>query len=137
MAKTRKRRRRFGRFALFGGFLFFLLFSVCCVGSILSSDTDDSDSVLPTATRKRVTPRPTPTPHIAHLYCPDCRDIGMWINLWQRGQADRGRVVAEAPHGTEVIILERRSEPSEDRDYLKVKIMATGQTGWVPEPFVR
>ena len=79
---------------------------------------------------------PTPTPKTAWLYCPDCADVEMKINLWQNGGSDRGTVVGKAAHADEVFVLESKKDSSEGRYYYRVKVKETGATGWVPEALI-
>jgi len=71
------------------------------------------------------------------LYCPECAADGITINLWQNGAANRGRVVAQGQHNATVQVLSKRYDSTESRYYYRVRVTATGATGWVPETLIR
>ena len=126
--KRTKNRRRPRVLVLLAGTVALACICLTGIGVLLSG----GDGPMPTP---RLSP-PTPTPYTAYLYCPDCADAGMPINLWERGQADRGRQIALGFHGDQVLVLDRQREPVEERDYLRVRVVGSGVSGWVPEPFV-
>lgn len=90
-----------------------------------------------------LTPRATATSELAtipmegSLWCPDCAAEGMPINLWERGSANRGRIVAQAYHGDEVVVLDRNRDAEENRYYYEVGVLKTGAIGWVPETLIQ
>jgi hypothetical protein len=82
--------------------------------------------------RPTAAPKPTVTPiGQAILWCQDCADIGMEINLWNAPQ--RSQVVGSLPHGTRVTVLEKAT--CEGRTLLKVR--GDAQMGWVTAEFLK
>jgi len=72
-------------------------------------------TATPVPTPRPVEAIPTPTPRLAWVNCPECAEEGIAINLWESSGPDRGRVVGELPHGTEVEILEEKWVKEEER----------------------
>ena len=92
-------------------------------------------AILPQFGRPRyityITPRPLATSYSAFLYCPDCAEEGMSINIWrsQDGTQLTGGVVASYPHGTSVTVIAR------DGKFVKVEVGSV--TGWLASSLVR
>jgi hypothetical protein len=87
-------------------------------------------------------PSPTPGPTAeskpsaepigkAVLWCPDCADIGMKINLWNSPQ--RSQVVGMLPHKTTVTMLEKGTHDGR----ILYRVSGKGQSGWVTVEFLK
>lgn len=101
-----------------------------------------STPTQPPATTTRTvtfTPTITRTPLLGEgiLWCPECADISMLVNLWERGGANRGRIIGRANHGDKVRVLDRNYDTSESRYYYLVRVKKTGAEGWVPETLIQ
>ena len=75
--------------------------------------------------------RPTFAPVPVSLYCLDCADIGMDVNLWCKpaGAGEGASVVGSKPHGTKCQAVASQA------GFYKVK--CAGATGWVKASIVR
>jgi len=77
------------------------------------------------------------------LCCRGCQEEGILINLWEHPAnnpsgsmlSNRGRVVGQVAHNTQVQITRRCWVAGEGRYYYYV-YADTGQQGWVPNSFV-
>ena len=79
-------------------------------------------------------PEPTEIPPTAYqvtLFCQDCADIGMAINLWT--DPDRSGVAGSVPHNTVVTVLDSRMV--DGTQYYYVRYVNT--RGWVSELMVK
>ena len=87
--------------------------------------------------QERLKPTPERVLYEATLWCLPCEQNNSQIILWEKvgDGVSRGGQVGQLPHNTRISVLaEAWSEP-EERTYFKVA--AEGQTGWVPETFVK
>jgi len=81
---------------------------------------------VPTAT-----PEPKPTTFTVILYCPDCADIGMAINLWST--PSRSGISGKANHGDTCTVTDTDTYDG----LLHYKVTCGSQAGWVSENLVR
>lgn len=83
------------------------------------------------ATSAAAPPTAPPAARTVTLYCPDCAEVGMAINLWDSPTDIWGGavVVGRRPHGTVCTVL------AEDEDFTRVD--CGGTTGWVQNTLLR
>ena len=72
-------------------------------------------------------------PPVAWLWCPECGEEGMPVNLWQKTGTDRGSAVTSAPHGTAVIPA-RETQGNDGRTWYYVTM--DGESGYVPSSLI-
>ena len=92
--------------------------------------------IVPRA-QERLRPTPEPVLYIATLWCLPCEQAGSSIVLWEKvgDGISRGGKTGELPHNTEVAVTAEEWSVQEERTYYRVT--AGGQTGWVPETFIK
>ena len=93
-------------------------------------------TIIPRA-QERMQPTPEPVLYTATLWCPPCEQADTLVILWEKvgDGVSRGGKVGELPHNTAVSILAKEWSEPEGRTYFK--ITAHGETGWVPETFIK
>ncbi len=94
-------------------------------------------TVIKPRAEKRLKPTPEPVLYTATLWCLPCDQAGSQIVLWEKvgDGISRGGQVGALPHDTTVSVLAEVWSAPEERTYFKVT--AEGQTGWVPETFIK
>ena len=92
--------------------------------------------IVPQA-QQRLLPTPEPVLYVATLWCLPCEQAGSPIVLWEKvgDGVSRGGKTGELLHNTEVAVMAEEWSAQEQRTYYRVT--ANGQTGWVPETFVK
>jgi|GEM_PF-2144564 len=86
-------------------------------------------TLVPTAT---IVPTPTPTTYQVYLYCADCVELGMDINLWETVDRQNLVTTGSAPNHAQVTLLEWQ----EYDGVMYFKVEYQGQIGWVSEQMV-
>ena len=77
---------------------------------------------------------PQPTTYAVVLWCQECADIGMSINVWEKAGTTRGTVVFSVPYNTTVTVLSSKTADDRQRWY---RVSYLGQTGLIPSSFVK
>jgi len=92
--------------------------------------------IVPRA-QQRLRPTPEPVLYVATLWCLPCEQAGSAIILWEKvgDGVSRGGKSGELPHDTQVAVMAEEWSVQEERTYYRVT--ADGQTGWVPETFIK
>ena len=92
--------------------------------------------IVPRA-QQRLRPTPEPVLYYATLWCMPCEQAESPIVLWEKvgDGVSRGGKTGELLHSTEVAVIAEEWSAQEERTYYRV--MADGQTGWVPETFIK
>jgi hypothetical protein len=87
--------------------------------------------------KRELAPTAEPILYTATLWCPPCDQGDSPIILWEKvgDGVSRGAKTGELVHSTTVSVLSEQWSEPEQRTYYKV--VAGGQTGWVPETFLR
>ena len=80
------------------------------------------------------TPSVKPTAYAVVLVCDDCAAIGMKINIGQNAGTSRGSLVFSVPHNTTVNVLNSKTADDGRRWY---NVEYNGNTGWIPQDFVK
>ena len=76
----------------------------------------------------------TPLPRVT-IWCPDCADAGMEVNLWSKagGAAAGATVLSSVPHDT--IVSEVRARSVDGVSYIRVDYR--GNRGWLTKSLIR
>lgn len=100
---------------------------------LLAACSSDLTAVPATATTPPKPTDPPPTAYQATLFCQDCADAGMEINLWETPERDGLRTTGSVPHNTAVTVLDSRMVNG-TRHY---KVRHVNVVGWVSELMVK
>lgn len=92
--------------------------------------------IVPSA-QQRLRPTPETVLYTATLWCLPCEQARSPIVLWEKvgDGVSRGGKTGELLHNTEVAVTAEEWSVQEERTYYRVT--ADGQTGWVPETFIK
>lgn len=104
------------------------IFGFMFVGCASESSAPDVSLPVSAPTTSPVT---APTTFPVTLFCPECADAGMKINLW--ASPNRAGVAGSVPHNTRAIVI----ETSIYDGVLHYKVQANGITGWVSQSFIQ
>ena len=67
------------------------------------------------------------------LYCPECQEAGMKINIWETPSRAGLKTTGSLPHGTQVTVIDKAYHDGMSQ----YKITHQGITGWVSELMIR
>ena len=77
---------------------------------------------------------PLPTTYTVVIWCQECADIRMSINVWEKAGTTRGSVVYSVPYSTTITVLSSKTADDGRRWY---RVSYLGKTGWIPSSFVK
>jgi len=107
-----------------------LLLVLLGVSLACGAPSQPAPTLVPTAT---IVPTPAPTTYRVYLYCADCAEIGMNINLWETIDRQNLATTGSVPNNAPVTVLDRQ----EYEGFVYYKVQYHGQTGWVSEQMIR